>query len=72
MEGVVVSTLNFANRALVLLNGIGILAVLLACCWFKSRWREIARGGRWGDPWADRAFLSNEQPGAPQRERQVA
>lgn len=72
MEGVVVSSLSFANRALILFIGIGLLAISLISVRFKSQWQEITRGAGWSDPWADAALLSSEQPDPPERERQVA
>jgi hypothetical protein len=72
VEGVVIDTLGFANRALVVLLGIGTVVALLVCLWLEGRWRELTRKQRWDDPWADWAFPSQERFARLERERQVA
>ncbi|MGH2707136.1 MAG: hypothetical protein ACRDJF_12510 [Actinomycetota bacterium] len=72
MESVVVDALSFANRALVLLSGIGAIAVSLVYRWLKRSWRTLACGQRWGDPWTDWAASSREGSTRLERERRVA
>ncbi len=72
MENVVIGALGFANRALLLLSGVGIIAMSLIYLWLKDRWWELARRQRWGDPWTDWASLSQARSNRLEREKQVA